>query len=239
MDHVVHGMPMTLDTNEAIQRLMAAGTYEPVETGWVRQHLEPGSVFVDVGANFGWFTSLALSLVGAGGRVIAFEPSHVAFDTLTRNLGGFRNALLVNAAVGREPGELTVYLPVDPALHSPSAFVSPGDFKPYKVPMVSLDAFEPLVALPKIDFVKIDVEGSEPDVLEGMTGLIRAGKVQRVMCEFNSWWLNANNTTVDHLAERFHSLGFVIETATEWQRGLPASGGGTFDLQDVLYRYRG
>jgi hypothetical protein len=84
--------------------------------------------------------------------------------------------------------------------------------------------------------IKIDVEGFEPDVLEGMTSLVATGRVRYVLCEFNSWWLNANGTTVENLAARFHAMGFDVEDSTEWTRG-PASGGGTFDLQNVLYRY--
>ena len=100
---VVNGIPMRLDAGEFIQRSMAEGVYEPIQTGWVRQHLHPGAVFVDVGASFGYFTSLAWSLVGARGRVFAFEPSPHAFAALTRNMGGprFGNITLVNSAVGR------------------------------------------------------------------------------------------------------------------------------------------
>ena len=70
----VNGVRMDLDTSEAIQGQMAVGNYEPTESEWVRQHLRLGSVFVDVGANFGWFTTLALSCVGSRGHVFAFEP---------------------------------------------------------------------------------------------------------------------------------------------------------------------
>jgi len=71
----VNGVPMALDTCEAIQQQMARGTYEPTESEWVRQVLRRGSVFVDVGANFGWFTTLALSRIGNRGRVFAFAPA--------------------------------------------------------------------------------------------------------------------------------------------------------------------
>ena len=65
---------------------------------------------------------------------------------------------------------------------------------------------------------------------------LAAGRVSRILCELNTWWLNANSTTVNSLAARFHEQGFEIEDATERQHG-PTSGDGTFDLPDVLYRY--
>ena len=231
----VNGVPMELDTSEIIQEHMARGAYEPAESEWVRKHIAPGCVFVDVGANFGWFTTLALSLVGKSGHVFAFEPSPVAFSTLKCAFAGYPNVTLVNAAVGREPGELTLYLPNTGPVHSPSAFESAGDFRGERVPVVSLDTCEALKHAPVIDMVKIDVEGSEPDVLEGMAKLVAAGRVRRVLCEFNSWWLNANKgTTVEGLAKRFSEMGFQVEECTPWSRG-PASDGTTFDLQDVLY----
>ena len=192
---VVNGIPMHLDAGEFIQRSMAEGVYEPIQTGWVRKHLRPGAVFVDIGASFGYFTSLAWSLVGASGRVFAFEPSPHAFAALTRNMGGprFGNITLVNSAVGRETGELTIYIPRENALHSPSAFRSHDDSSSVHVPLTTLDAYSPFTGVKCIDLLKMDVEGSEPDVLAGMSGLIAQGRIRRIMCEFNTWWLNANN----------------------------------------------
>ena len=84
--HIINGITMELDTTEAIQDHMVRGVYEPVESGWARKHIGPGSVFVDVGANFGRFTTLALSLVGDVGHVYAFEPSPLAFAALRKAL---------------------------------------------------------------------------------------------------------------------------------------------------------
>jgi FkbM family methyltransferase len=237
MDAIVNGIAMDLDPLEAIQRQMIAGCYELEQTKWVRSILGPGSVFVDVGASFGWYTTLALSLVGKGGRVFAFEPSPLAYATLKRAVDGssYHNATLVNAAVGQRDGEITIYIPQSGPVHSPSAFGPPGEWSPLLVPVVALDTFKQIVNIPHIDLIKMDVEGSEPDVLEGMVGLLKSGRVQRVLCEFNSSWLNANRMTVDRLAARFADLGFQIERATEWSRNIGGNGS-TYDLRDVLYR---
>ncbi len=169
--------------------------------------------------------------------MFAFEPSPVAFATLTRALGSHSNVTLINAAVGREPGEITIYLPNSGPVHSPSVFATAGDFRGQRVPLTSLDRCDALKEVPVIDMVKIDVEGSEPDVVEGMRDLIAADRIRRVLCEFNSGWLNENNTSVDQLADQFRDLDFEIETSTPWQTG-PTSDGGQFHVQDVLYRHR-
>jgi len=88
--------------------------------------------------------------------------------------------------------------------------------------MVSLDRSDALHDVPVIDMVKMDVEGSEPDVVDGMKGLIAAGRIRRVLCEFNSGWLKMNNTSVDQLADQFRKLGFDAESKTPWQTGPPA-----------------
>lgn len=238
---VVNGVPMHLDLGEFIQKSMAEGMYEPVQSGWVRRVLKPGAVFVDVGASFGYFTSLAWSLIGASGRVFAFEPSPHAFATLRKNLSGprFGNITLVNAAVGRSVGELTLYMPPEQGLHSPSAFVSHDGFEPISVALTTLDACQALSGVGSIDLLKMDVEGSEPDVLAGMHGFIAKGRVRRIMCEFNSWWLNANKTSAAALQEEFARLGFEIEDRTVLQTGLPAIRDEPFELQDILFRYAG
>src|SRR5262245_44076596 len=56
--------------------------YEPDVTGAIVAALKPGDVFVDIGANIGYFTVLAAQVVGAGGRVVAFEPHEGARDVL-------------------------------------------------------------------------------------------------------------------------------------------------------------
>ena len=78
----VNGFVRMLDMGEAIQRSMAKGKYEPEQTAWVKKTLKRGGRFVDIGANFGYYTSLAASIVGPTGRVFAFEPSPVAQESI-------------------------------------------------------------------------------------------------------------------------------------------------------------
>src|SRR5262249_13205461 len=75
------------DLRDAISREVCfTGRYEPQETALVRSILRPGMSFVDVGANWGYFTLLAAHLVGKGGRVISLEPDPRLFPILQRNV---------------------------------------------------------------------------------------------------------------------------------------------------------
>jgi FkbM family methyltransferase len=233
--HLINGVPMMLDENEAIQASMIAGTYETEETGWVKDCLGIGSVFIDVGANFGWFTTFALSVVGPTGRVFAFEPSPLAFATLQGGLKQETTVHLYNLAVGKSAGHVHLFLPTSGNLHSPSVFPSPGKFKELRVPIVTLDSLPELWSGPAIDLVKIDVEGCEPDVLAGMEQLVGAGRIKRVIVEYNSWWLRANHYSVERLQQQFADAGFVEDRATRWVRST-ASGGDSYELRSVLYK---
>src|SRR5260221_3420700 len=69
---VVNSMAVRIDILESIQQRMFLGEYEPTQTDWLKECLSPGDRFVDLGANFGYYTSLASRIVGDAGTVIAF-----------------------------------------------------------------------------------------------------------------------------------------------------------------------
>jgi FkbM family methyltransferase len=199
----------------------------------------PGDTFVDVGANFGHYTLLGSSRVGSTGKVFAFEPSphasKVVQDTITDS--GISNVVLVKAAVGKTSGRGVLHIPNNNTLHSPSILFSDAKFVPIQISVVSLDAFEAFEHVRHIKLVKMDVEGYEPDVLSGMLGLIKAGKVENIFCEFNSGWLQRNSTTPEQLQRRFLDSGFRIHKQTKLQKNLPSGNGEYFDLQDIWFRW--
>ncbi len=233
---IVNRATFRLDLCETIQRRMFLRRYELAQTEWVKQCIGPGDVFVDVGASFGYYATLGASLVGPSGNVFAFEPSPVASRVLEEAIeqSPLSNVVLIRAAVGSEPGSIALYLPNTPHLHSPSVLASDPEFRPIQVPVIRLDDFGPLRNL-TVKLVKIDVEGYEPNVLRGMSRLIRDRRIENVMCEFNSWWLRRNATTPEQLHDMFLSCGFRIERATDLERNLVGHLGERFDLQDRWY----
>ena len=86
------------------------GRYEPQETCVARSILRPGDVFVDVGANCGYFTLLAAGLVGPSGRVVAVEAHPEIYETLRRSLGLNHLPYVTagNVAVADGPGTLSM-----------------------------------------------------------------------------------------------------------------------------------
>jgi FkbM family methyltransferase len=134
--------------------------------------LRPGAVVVDVGANIGWNAIRAARLVGPTGRVIAVEPTPDTLDVLRRNVAasGLGNLVVEPVAAGRAPGTAEFYLrggvSAVNSLYPESRYSRVTGV--LKVPVVPLDD---LVEGP-VALVKIDVEGAELDVLEGMPRLL-------------------------------------------------------------------
>src|SRR5205807_5464610 len=106
------GARMAGDTEDILQQyLYFFGEWEPNLTAWLARTLRPGDVFVDVGANIGYFSVLAAGLVGPAGAVVAVEPSPTAFGMLVANLArnDAANARAVNLAAADRHAAVDVY----------------------------------------------------------------------------------------------------------------------------------
>lgn len=143
---VVNKHKMRLDLRESIQRTMFLGKYEPTETGWFRECVNVGDIVIDVGANFGHYTTLAASLCWGRerGQVFAFEPSPIANLVLEKMIQNSpnKNIILTKAAVGKVNGTVELQLPNTKYLHSPSIIKSDPTFVAHKVPVIALDYFD-------------------------------------------------------------------------------------------------
>jgi FkbM family methyltransferase len=130
--------------------------------------LEPGAVYVDVGANIGYFARIGSRLVGPAGRVHAFEPLPSALPLLRANAAAYDNVTVHPVAVGAAEGEIDFY--VQAMGDTSSADPDPAAER-IRVPVATLDTA--LAGTPRLDLLKIDVEGYELEVLQGARELIR------------------------------------------------------------------
>lgn len=133
----------------------------------------PGATVVDVGANIGYNAVHAARRVGSGGRVVAVEPAPDNLTVLERNLAAARlpNVTVRPVAAGRDKGHRKLYLRGDTSavnsLYPQSCYASVTGV--IDVPVERLDE----LVEDDPDLVKIDVEGAELEVLEGMERLLR------------------------------------------------------------------
>jgi FkbM family methyltransferase len=132
-----------------------------------------GDVVVDIGAGIGEFT---LWCAAAGARVTAFEPDPLAFDCLERNIAGLPEVTAYQCALWKERADLRLQASLDT---SESSLIE--DSKPASrladVEAWPLDSVPAIAALPFIDFMKIDGEGVEPEILAGAARTLRRTRV--------------------------------------------------------------
>lgn len=158
-------------------------------------HLEPGDVFLDVGAHLGLYSLGAATRHPGAIKVIAFEPHPLNVLTLLRQLGlnGQLHAVeLICAAVGATAGfgKLWPYSTMGNFIAEHAPADAPKDNPPLTVPIVSLD----MLFADRADladgrvFVKVDVEGYEPPVIAGAARLLASGRVAAVVLEKSDYY---------------------------------------------------
>jgi FkbM family methyltransferase len=147
------------------------GEYSAQELNFLKKLCRPGDVVIEVGANIGAHTVGLAKHIGRTGRILAFEPQRLVFQTLCANvaLNNLTNVDCYLAAAGKADGRMIVP-ELDPTRRNNFGGVSlTGAAQGLGVDCVALDRF---VSLPRLRLVKIDVEGMEADVLAGGQRLI-------------------------------------------------------------------
>lgn len=142
----------------------------------ISRHVKSGDVFYDIGANVGFFTVISARIVGQTGHVYVFEPVSENAQLIERNVyaNGFENVTIFKQAVSRASGIGELQLAHYPGGASLASVAPPPDIRgTIPVELVAIDDLlaEHRAAPP--NFVKIDVEGAELEVLHGMEQTIK------------------------------------------------------------------
>jgi FkbM family methyltransferase len=214
---------MKLDPAQYSQRMMLEvmngnQMYEAETTQFAASVLQPGDSFLDVGVHVGYFSMLAASLVGSGGRVIAFEPNEANYQALRQNIevNGFRHVTPVNHPVGEHEHTADLYVNADNdgghalwdvGLHS---FNRKSRETPEirKVEVVSLDRYLADHDLGSLRLIKIDTEGSEFAVLRGARETLRRYRVPYVVAEVNRFALTRMGSSEEALRSLMSEMGY-------------------------------
>jgi FkbM family methyltransferase len=150
--------------------LLGSGNFEPETSKVLHVLTEPGDTVIDIGANFGWFTSLLSRRVGPTGQVHAFEPLPSTHDVLRQTLerNGCRNVRPNAMALSDAPGELTMhYFPDQP--HGNASLYAHEGWRAVTatVPVTTLDRYAVEAGILRCTVIKCDAEGAELNILRG------------------------------------------------------------------------
>lgn len=159
-------VPWTLDALTTWVLLEQEDWFED-EIRFIRRYLGPGMRAIDIGANVGVYTLAAARLVGASGLVWAFEPASAPAALLQTNIAEnrFSNIQLTRKALSNYEGKAAISLHRQSELNSFSRSATDGSTETVQV--TSLDREAGLLGMDKIDFVKIDAEGEEENIIAG------------------------------------------------------------------------
>lgn len=201
---------------------VAVGVFEPDVQDAFRLLVRPGMNCLDIGANIGYYSiHMAAVVARMGGRVFSFEPDEFAFGLLTKNCQENRLQDVITAfrfACGSEDGEARLYKDPNPANYGGMSLRPPSPSSAStSVPLRRLDS----VISPgtRIDFAKIDVEGYEALVLDGMRRII-AENSPILLCEFNTPALRTTGADGPaRFLEQLSSLGYLFFEAGAFGKG--------------------
>lgn len=175
------------------------------ELAYIRGNVSPGSVVCDIGANVGLYTAELSKLAGADGVVHAFEPDPGNCALLRRRTARLNNVRTHECAVGRKSGTASLFVSDELCVdHRMYACVEPR--RTVDVQCVCLDDF--LKDEPRLDFVKMDVQGFEYEVLQGMRTVLSRNPQIRMVMELWPYGLKQAGASAAALLEFLAGLGF-------------------------------
>ncbi len=203
--------------------LFVGGRLDPNEFSFLDGFLKPGMTFIDAGANDGLFTIFAAKRLGETGDVWAFEPSRREFEELKSNLklNGLK-ARLFSCALAEQAGEAEFKVGDfgNEGLNTLGEFAyEVGQGSQYPVELKRLDDLATEYSLPRLDLLKLDVEGAELRVLQGATGTLRRCRPV-VLFEVLERALGYQGTSGDELLAFLRELRYSIYVFDE-KTGLP------------------
>ncbi len=197
------------------------------------RHISAGMTIIDIGANIGLYSIFLADLVGPGGRVFAFEPDPVLFEAAVANCtqnGKGDVITLHNLALGSRAGHAALYR---------SGFNS-GDNRLSASPKhrenvgVEIARLDDVLRGVKIDFVKMDVQGWEPEVLRGMEETLKSNPELTIYFEY---WPEGLRRAGEHLSSPANILcgrGFKLFLPADEKAPLSSK-----QIEDLGKKYSG
>jgi len=192
------------------QELEKDGVWEAFETEVFTRLCREGEFILDIGANIGWYTAIGARLIGATGRVYAFEPDPANYALLRRNVSAIpsrANVRLFNFAIGDKRQTSRLFLsPINRGDHNLFASHESRDSVSIEIRTLD-DLLMREKRLPTL--LKSDTQGSEARVLRGAQRLLEQGWRPDMILEFWPYGLHGTGDDAGALWTQLDSLGYA------------------------------
>jgi len=196
-----------------------AFNYEPQTQRIFEQIVKPSMTVVDIGAHIGYYSLLAAKLSGANGKVYAFEPTPFLYSLLQKNIranGLEKRAEAFPLALGNHSVKKCVFYIGETT--TSSLFHVPGTGEAsIEVEMAALDDFFRQRNWPAVDIVKIDAEGADKIIVEGMRQVIMRNPGLKLIMEFNPAYLRLAGVDPEELLIELREIGFYKVCILFWK----------------------
>lgn len=220
--HTADGRHFTESVHEPwFFKLMMLGRRDPAETAIVEKLVSTGDTVLDIGANYGWYTTLMARLVGPSGRVHAFEAAPTTAELLRRNCeeNNVMDRVVLNCiGLGSAPGTATIHVPKQHGGASLKPYYDEPTVK-HDIKLTTLDAYTAERAPGPVSFVKLDVEGSEFAILKGARDLLGADAPPMWLTEVSRVTAAPFGYTPDDVMELMRGYGYCVCRVLEKPRG--------------------
>jgi FkbM family methyltransferase len=192
--------------------------HEPLATKLLMGILKPGMNAVDIGGNIGYYAMLEARLVGPQGKVIAIEPMPDNSEQLCNNVknNGYENIDIHKMAIGDQDGSAVMY--ISPRSNWHSLHPPPTAKGEMKVPVSTLDSLVMPYNLPSVDLVRMDLEGYEIVVIEGMKRTLEK-YCPRLLVEIHPYLVGT--ASIEKYLRTLEEMGYGIEWMVEQERDMP------------------
>lgn len=194
-------------------QLCEQGAYESGMRLTIEEYLPRGGVFVDLGANEGYFSVVAAQRCGNEGRVVAIEPQLRLLPILQENLrlNHLHTVRVLNVAVTDHSGEVTLHL--TPTMNSGAS----GLYRSAKYPLSTQTAAARTLAqilddeeLPRVDLMKVDIEGFEYEALLGSRSVFADRRIRVLALELHPTILASRGKDAREIVAMLEAAGYAL-----------------------------
>ena len=207
----IEGRKMFTQNNDGLA-LSIFKIYEPNQTKIVKKYVHEGDVVIDVGAHVGYYTLLMAQLVGKNGKVYSFEPDPVNFELLKKSveINGFENVVLIQKAVSDTTEKIKLFLGDNDSAINRIYDAKLGDAKKsIDVESVTIDEY--FKENDKLfNFIKIDSEGSEAKIINGMEKFLTKNRKLIMMTEFFPFLIKKSGDEPNQYLKSLENSGFEL-----------------------------